>query len=175
VAGGQIIPPQAPRAHLTHIDTCYARPILLNWDADRDILKAARKLAHRAAGHSPPPTISETALGEAFLTIARDAKEDMIPHAVAIDASRRLIDSVGRDQIRLCGVGSHTGGDTILIAGKLREEDNRLSFTDSLVAATALACEDCATFYTNDPLLLLCLPLLREAKSKGMVVREAPR
>jgi hypothetical protein len=67
-----------------------------------------------------------------------------------------------------------TGGDTSLLAVELRREDNRLSATDALVAAAALACEDCSLFYTNDPQLLGCRPLLARSRDKGMVVREVP-
>ena len=173
MAGGPLIPHQAPRAHLIHVDTCYARPILLNWDADRDILRAARKLTHRR-DESPPPTIGEVALGEVFLTIARDAEDGLISLSIANDSSRRLVEALRHDQLRLCGFGAHSSGDALRISAELREEDNRLTFTDSLIAATALACEDCTSFYTNDPALLHCSPLLSRSHAKHMIVREAP-
>jgi len=72
-------------------------------------------------------------------------------------------------------MGSHASGDTISLAATLREEDDRLSPTDSLVAATALSCEDCNTLYTNDVDLLACKPLRVLAREKGLTVREAPR
>lgn len=114
-------------------------------------------------------------LGEALLTIGTDANDGRVPRGNAIDVSRRLVDDVRRDRIRLCGMGSHHGGDTIRLAVALRDEDDRLDPSDSLVAAAALACEDCVTLYTNDPILLGCSPLLERAHRKGLTVREAPR
>jgi hypothetical protein len=114
------------------------------------------------------------AVGEAFLTIARDAARGAINSSTANDACRRMNDYLKRGRIRLCGIGSHTGGDALLIGTQLRAEDGRLSATDALIAATALASEDCLTFYTNDAFLLSCSPLLSRARDKPMVVTEAP-
>lgn len=122
----------------------------------------------------PPPTIGEVTLGEVFLTIARDADNGVVSLSIASDAARRLVESVRRGQIRLCGLGAHSSGNTLQIAFELRSEDNRLTYTDSLIAATALACEDCHSFYTNDPALLRCAPLLSRSQAKHMIVREAP-
>jgi len=113
-------------------------------------------------------------LGEVFLTLANDAETGDVPLTIANDASGRLVEAVRRDQVRLCGIGSHSGGDTIGLATRLRRGDNRLTPTDALIAATAICCEDCEILYTNDPLLLACAPLLELAAEKPMVVREAP-
>jgi hypothetical protein len=103
-----------------------------------------------------------------------DACTGSVPTAKVTDLPRRLIEGVRRDQIRLCGMGSHHGGDTLRLAAGLREEDDRLDPTDSLVAASALACEDCKRLYTNDPKLLRSKPLLLLAREKGLAVLEAP-
>jgi predicted nucleic acid-binding protein len=173
LGGGQSIPRQTPRAHRTHVDSCYARPILLNWDSDPDLLRAARRLFYSSRGETPL-TLSEVVLGEVILTIGRDAQEGNVGLAKANDTSRRLIEALRRNQIQLCGLGSHSGEDPILVAAELRRSDSRLSLTDSLIAATALACDDCEVLFTNDRTLLACQPLLRLAREKSMGVTEAP-
>ena len=119
--------------------------------------------------------MTEIVIGEAFLTIAGDVAAGRLVPAYLPDAGRRLAEGVRNDRIRLCGLGAHHGGDTVLIAAALRDEDDRLTPTDSLVAAAALACEECTTLLTNDPLLLGCRPLLSRADDKGLTVREAPK
>jgi predicted nucleic acid-binding protein len=109
-----------------------------------------------------------------FLTLANEARR--VPRAPIAnrDPARILFDAVRRDQIRLCGLGTLHGRGAVRIASELMAAEDRLTQTDALIVATALACEECKVLYTDDAALLESRELVRVARSRHVTLGEAP-
>jgi len=174
VDGGANIPEPASRAHRSHLDSSYARPIALGWDADRDLLTAARAIVHRAGG-SARPAIPMVVLGEILLTSLSDMMEGQVRADLVDSLAHNLGSYLRSGRVTLCGWGAGASADAIEVAKDLRDGDPRLEPTDALVVATAIECSSCDVLFTSDRGILLSRSVLRHASLAGLAIREAPR
>jgi hypothetical protein len=170
LAGGAGIPTADEAAHRIHVDTCYARPIILNWDEDQDVLGTARALVNRRE-RAGPITISMAVLGEAYLSILNDIEKGKIEEDRASDSIANLDRLIARRRLVLCGLGE---ANPLRAAHELKSDDDRLDDADSLITACALACSTCDTFYTNDPRILYSRVVQEKAREAGLRISEAP-
>lgn len=171
--GGGSISRTRADPHKVHLDTCYARPILLDWDSDRDTHLVARSLLH-SRKRSGPLTISLPVLGETLLTVMNDIARGELEPETASGLVRRLRHLVSTSQIVLCGLGNHNDSSPLGIAADLLSLDSEVSQSDALVTAVAISCVDCEILYTSDRLLLTSPEINKRARESGLSVRPAP-
>jgi hypothetical protein len=167
MGGGAKISRSAPRTHAVHLDTCYARPILLDWDTDPDILDTARNLVYRK--RVPPPTVSLATLGEVLVTVSNSAFGKRIPAGHVENIGPRLVDLVESGQLVICGLG-YCGGEKELgeWIATIEARDDRIDLADKLIVASALSCGECKTLLTSDAKLIDSRGL-REMANEGQV------
>lgn len=166
MAGGAIIPERTPATHRIHLDTCYVRPVLLDWDKDKDVKDAARELIFGQASGSL--AVSMVSLGEVMTTAARDAPRGL--EAVK-DPLTRLQELEVEGRIAICGPG-HARPDSGFLScvNQLHTDDERLDPIDVLIVSAALCCQDCDQFYTNDSVLLNSTTIRKAAELRGVKI-----
>lgn len=136
-------------------------------------MSIARKLVFRRGGN-PPPAIGLAVLGEILLTSVDDVALGKLRKDLAERITEKIISLRESGHLTLCGLGGTGNRDPLSFAVQLRQKDPQLGHTDSIIVANALSCRDCRVFYTNDPGLLYCKPLLEMAEEYRITIREAP-
>ena len=162
--GGSAIPPQVPAAHRIHLDTCYVRPVLLDWDQDPDALDAARGLVYGSAAGSL--AVSLPSLGEVLVTALREPFGRSLGRTDPLQRAREL---VHQGRIGICGFGTHQSDSGYLeCVNELRTADYELETSDALIVSAALCCSECDQFYTNDGAILRSRVIRKAADDRNV-------
>lgn len=110
--------------------------------------------------------VSMVSLGEVMTTAARDVPRGL---ADVKDPLTRLQELEVEGRIAICGPG-HTRPESGFLScvNELHTADERLDPTDVLILSTALCCQDCDQFYTNDSVVLNSTTLRKAAELRGV-------